>query len=179
MQLSMNFHGRESDLIRLFRMTFTATESAQEGVLIGDLVRRILTDTPVNDLFAIIADNEENLVGACLFTRLTYDSDSRKVFLLAPLAVTPLCQRKGVGQQLIRYSLDILRKNQVNIVLTYGNPLYYKKVGFEPISEKDIAAPFSLSTPQGWMGISLTSDPLSSLSGKCYCASAFDNQIFW
>lgn len=43
----------------------------------------------------------------------------------------------------------MLREYQVDAVLTYGDSRYYTKVGFEPILEHKITAPFALQVPHG------------------------------
>ncbi|CAD7778098.1 MAG: hypothetical protein KIIPBIDF_00975 [Candidatus Methanoperedenaceae archaeon GB50] len=45
--------------------------------------------------------------------------------MLAPVAVSTEHQRKGIGQALINYGLDELKKRSVSIVVTYGDPSFY------------------------------------------------------
>lgn len=90
-----------SDLIQLFKVTFTASEDAkEEGVLRRKLVRRILSYTSATGVYVALAEEGSTLFGGgCFFTRLTYDNDSRKVFYWF-MAVTPEQHGKGTGQQL-------------------------------------------------------------------------------
>jgi predicted N-acetyltransferase YhbS len=50
--------------------------------------------------------------------------------------------------------------------MTYGDPSYYAKVGFMPISEADAQAPFPLSHPEGWLAQSLTERAMTPLNLK-------------
>ncbi len=52
---------------------------------------------------------------------------------LGPLAVKPDFQRQGIGTELLRFALrqKIIQENKLFVL---GNPLYYKKFGFEPCS---------------------------------------------
>ena len=52
---------------------------------------------------------------------------------LAPMAVTPEFQKKGVGSELLRFALrQEMIKSRTLFVL--GDPGYYKRFGFEPCS---------------------------------------------
>lgn len=58
-----------------------------------------------------------------------YDSHKTKIGChLAPLAVLPEKQRKGLGQRIVRESLKLLPEGQPVYVL--GDPKYYKRFGF-------------------------------------------------
>jgi len=57
----------------------------------------------------------------------------------------------------------------VNVVITYGDPSFYSKVGFEPLSEKIIKAPVTLSMPDGWLAQSLTEDPVPVINERPTC----------
>jgi len=79
---------------------------------------------------------------------LTYAQDERTVFVLAPVAVATDQQGEGIGQRLLSHGLAALRSTGVDIVMIYGDPDYYAKVGFKTISEADAAAPFKLTVCQ-------------------------------
>ena len=163
----------------LFASTFTASEGAEEGALIGALARRLIAETPTEDLRVVTAWENGVLVGGIFFTRLTYAGDSRKVFMMAPVAVATEHQGKGIGQRLIAHGLDALRQEGVDIAVTYGDPAFYGRVGFKPVSAADLPAPQPLQQPQGWIAQSLTDAPLTPLSGPACCVAAFDDPAFW
>jgi predicted N-acetyltransferase YhbS len=179
MKISSNPKGREQDLVDLFKATFTASEGADEGTLIAELVRKQLAETPADDIHVFTAEEDGSLLGACVFTRLTYAQDDRTVFVLAPVAVMTERQGQGIGQKLLRQGLNVLRDAGVDVAMTYGDPNYYQKVGFQPVSEDDAPAPFKLQFPHGWLGQSLTDRPWSALSGPSYCVPALNDPVFW
>lgn len=117
--------------------------------------------------------------GGIVFSRLTYEQDERTVFVLAPVAVATDEQGKGIGQRLLTHGLAALRNAGVDIVMTYGDPNYYAKVGFVPISEADAQAPFRLKQPEGWQGQSLTNRALAPLKGPSRCVEALNDPVFW
>ena len=179
MNFSVDFDGRVQEIVALFTDTFTNAEGADEGAVIGDLARRQMVDTPKADLHVVTASEDEALVGAAVFSRLVYDRDERSVFVLGPVAVSTALQRQGIGGALIRHGLEVLRTAGVHIVIVYGDPDYYGRVGFAPITETFAAAPFPLRYPHGWMGQSLTDDRMIPLSGAATCIAAFNDPQYW
>lgn len=179
MEWSNAFKGREQPIIDLFAATFTDSEGAEEGALIGDLVRHQLTGTPALDLDVFVAEEEGAIVAGAVFSRLTYDRDDRSVFVLGPVAVVTARQGEGIGQQLLQHALDTLRRKGVDVVVTYGTPAYYSRVGFKPVTESLVPAPYRLQHPEGWLAQSLTEAELTPLEGKARCVEAFNNPVFW
>lgn len=179
MQFTSSSRDRAEELAALYRTTFTNSEGAEEGQLIGKLVEDILSTTAENDMFAFSAIKDGQIVGAIIFTRMTFAEDERTVFLLSPVAVATSHQGKGLGQELLRHGLDHLRENGVDIALTYGDINFYARVGFAQISEDIASAPQPLQYPQGWLGQSLDGQDFTPLKGASTCVPAFDNPQYW
>lgn len=179
MEIVAGLDGREREIVELFTATFTASEGAGEGALVGDLARRLLGTTAEGDLFVFTAREAGAVVGAVVFSRLSYDADERTVFLLSPVAVATDRQREGIGQRLIGQGLSALRQAGVDVAVTYGDPAYYSRVGFVPITEAAARPPFPLSRPEGWLGRSLTGEALAPLAGTARCVAAFDDPALW
>jgi predicted N-acetyltransferase YhbS len=117
-------------------------------------------------------------VGSIFFTRLSFDI-LLDAFLLSPVAVHTDHQGKGVGQRLIGFGIDQLKKKGVKLVFTYGDPNFYSKVGFRHISEDIVKAPFKLAQPEGWLCQSLDDGEIASLSGSLRCVKALNNPEYW
>ncbi|MDW4548930.1 N-acetyltransferase [Defluviimonas sp. D31] len=179
MDFTSDYKDRTDEIIALFAATFSASEGPDEGRLIGELVAKLIAKTPDDDLFVFSALDDGALAGCILFTRLTYAEDGRTVFLLAPVAVETGRQGRGIGQSLLSYGLDALRRRGVDVAVTYGDPRYYARVGFLPITEDQARAPLRLSQPEGWLAQSLTARPLDPLKGPSRCVAAFDNPAYW
>lgn len=179
MDFSSEFAGFEQEIEDLCNSTFTDSEGSGEGALIGDLVRSLLRDTAPEDIHVFIAREGGDLVGAAIFTRLTYSQDPRVVFLLSPMAVATDRQGQGVGQRLLAHALASLRAKGVDVAVTYGDPAFYGKVGFAPLTESIARSPLPLSHPEGWIGQSLTSERLTALKGPSTCVAALDHPSFW
>jgi len=171
--------GASEDLVALFTDTFIASEGAAEGAAIGGLVRNMLATTPGDDLLVCSARDDDTTLGCIIFSRLVFDDDPRVAFILAPVAVRTSHQRKGIGQALLRFGLDEMRGRGVDVAFTYGDPAYYGKVGFEPITEETARAPLALSMPQGWLAQSLRENPFTPFKGPSRCVVALDSPDYW
>ena len=170
--------GNTEEIKQLFVKTFSDSEGQSEGFIIGNLVNELLTSTAGHDFYCFVATENEQIVGSIIFSRLSFDSKIN-AFLLSPVAVNTSCQGKGIGQKLINFGLGSLKENGVELAFTYGDPNFYSKVGFIPITENIVKAPLKLTHPEGWLGRSLVSDEIKQIPGKSYCVEAFNKPDIW
>jgi len=166
------------EIKQLFIKTFSDSEGKSEGLLIGNLVHDLISSTDSHDLYGFVATENKQIIGCIFFSKLTFEHKI-KAFLLSPVAIHTDFQRKGIGQKLINFGLNILKENGVELIFTYGDPNYYSKVGFNPITEKLIKAPLKLSYPEGWLAQSLVGDEIQPITGNSYCVKAFNKPKLW
>ena len=90
---------------------------------------------------SLVAEDDA-VVGHILFTPVVVESTGRRVvgMGLAPMAVLPDRQRQGIGSQLVRRGLDILRERGCPFVVAVGHSEYYPRFGFEPASMHGLAS---------------------------------------
>lgn len=162
----------------LFLDTFTRSEGSAEGKLIANLVQELIAQTDPRDLCGFIAVDEERIVGAVFFSRLVFEA-AAEVFMMAPVAVHSDFQGKGIGQKLIRFGLQQMKEKGTQIAITYGDPAFYSKTGFQPLPQDLVPPPLELSQPVGWLGQSLTGNSIPKLPGPSRCVSAFNNPAYW
>lgn len=179
MELGIEIPEAPDPLIALFREVFSDSEGQDEGAIIGRLVGDILSGTDPDVLIVATAREGDTLSGGVLFTPLFYDADDRSVYLLSPMAIRTAMQGQGVGQALIRHGLRALRDRGVDIVVTYGDPAFYGKVGFRPVTTEQVPSPHLLQMPEGWIARSLTGEGFAPLQGPARCVPAFDNPDVW
>lgn len=164
----------------LFRSVFSQSAGEAEGEIVGNVTKELMRESAEDDLYGFVAVEAGQIVGSIFFSRVIFEGNAViECFLLAPVAIHSDFQGKGIGQKLITDGLNRLKDKQVSVVLTYGDPKYYCKVGFQSISHKVIQAPFKLSQPEGWLGQSLLGESMASLSGHCLCVNAWNNPIYW
>lgn len=179
MEVTSDWKGREDAIAALFERTFVASEGEDEGRLIGGVVRDILATTPGSALRVFAIEEDGAPVACVLFTRLVFAEDARAVFLLSPMAVAPERQGRGLGSRLIADALADLRAHGVEAVMTYGDPAFYARLGFDRIAETAAAAPLPLSHPEGWLAQTLTDRPLGALRGPSRCVAALARPELW
>jgi putative acetyltransferase len=123
-------------------------------------------------LASFVAQQERVIVGHVLFSRTLIDAAHDPVLsvALAPLAVLPVNQRRGVGSQLIRFGLDWLRTRGERSVLVLGHPQYYLRFGFSTARARLLTTPF----PAGaFMALELVPGALDGIRGAVRYPAAF------
>lgn len=168
-----------SDVEQLFLEVFSKAEGAAEGQLIADLVHQLIATTTPSDLLGFVTQQQDKLVAGIFFTPLRFDGSARNVMLLSPVAVRTDYQRQGIGQALIKHGIAELRQQQVELLMTYGDPNFYSKVGFAAVAETTIHAPLQLSYPHGWLGQPLQASDIAPIEGSCHCVAALNQHIYW
>ena len=173
------FHSsQQAEVIRLFSSVFTASEGEKEGAMLGHLTEQLSSLLDDESVLGFAAYEDDTLVGAIFFSRLMFET-STQAFMLSPVAVATERQGQGIGQKLIQFGLNALKERSVEVAITYGDPAYYSKVGFEPLSEKLIQAPVKLSMPFGWQGQSLNGQPIPVMADRPTCVEPFKDPAYW
>ena len=99
--------------------------------------------------------------------------------LLSPVAVSTQVQKRGIGQKLINFGLQTLKEQGVELAVTYGDPSYYSRVGFEQITVEQIPPPFELSYPHGWIAQSLIGGEIKVASELSSCVEGLARAEYW
>ncbi len=121
----------------------------------------------------VAQDAQGALVGHIAFSRLGAEAAglSLHAVALAPLAVIPALQRKGVGDALTRTALTELRNAGEELAVVLGHPAYYPRFGFSSLQGKRLEAPFS---GPSFMALELRPGALSSHRWRITYARAFE-----
>jgi len=130
----------------------------------ADLVERLRQACP--DSLSLVAEDDV-VVGHILFTSVVVESAGRAVvgMGLAPMAVLPDRQRQGIGSQLVRRGLDILRERGCPFVVVIGHTEYYPRFGFEPASMHGLASQWEGVPDAAFMVLVLDLHAMAGVSG--------------
>jgi putative acetyltransferase len=134
----------------------------------ADLVDELRAEGAV--LVSLVAEIQEQIVGHILFSRMSIETTGGPVqaAALAPMAVLPEHQRRGIGGRLVRHGLNLLRDQGEQIVIVVGHPNYYPRFGFS--SQKALKGPF----PQdAFMAMELSPGALEGVRGTVRYPAAF------
>jgi putative acetyltransferase len=124
---------------------FAASELGYNGE--ADLIDALRANAP--GLLGLVALVAEEVVGHILFSPATIQSESALLHgtALAPIAVLPAQQRRGIGTELITQGLRRLDDCDTDFVIVAGHPAYYPRFGFLPAHALRITHGF-LGMPQ-------------------------------
>ena len=130
----------------------------------ADLVERLRR--AATDSLSLVAE-DDGVVGHILFTPVVVESAGRQVvgMGLAPMAVLPDRQRQGIGSQLVRRGLDIVRERGCPFVVVVGHPEYYPRFGFEPASRQGLASQWEGVPDAAFMVLVQDAQAMAGVSG--------------
>jgi putative acetyltransferase len=139
---------------------------------------RLVDALRVSDAFvpelSLVALDGEAIVGHVLFTRvvITDEDASHAGLALAPVAVAPSHQGKGIGSALIRRGLFDASGLGHDAVIVLGHPEYYPRFGFVPAQGQGIRAPFPVND-RSFMALALRPGGLDGVRGIVAYAAPF------
>ena len=124
---------------------------------------------------SLVAIENSQVVGHIGFSRVSIQDSSNGEAIagvgLAPLAVTPSYQKRGIGGQLIGAGLDACRGSQIDFVVVLGEPDYYQRFGFTTASGLGLKNEYGVDTE--FMAMELTESCLTSAGGTVQYSSEF------
>ncbi len=121
---------------------------------------------------SLVAVEQEQIVGHILFSELSVDAGARTLHAaaLAPMAVRPDRQRRGIGSALVHRGLDVCRERGIAVVLVVGHPAYYPRFGFSAALASRLRSPYS---GDAFMAIELVPGALDGVEGNVNYPAAF------
>lgn len=93
---------------------------------------------------------------------------------LAPLAVRPEFQRRGIGSQLVECGLDECTQLGIQAVVVLGSPDYYPRFGFKPAKLWGLGCEYSVPD-EAFMVVELVKGALVGCRGTVKYRSEFNN----
>ncbi len=143
----------------------------------ADLVVRLTTGEAFVTELSLVAEADGSIVGHVLFTRAR--AGAVDAVLLAPLAVAPAWQGRGVGGALVREGLARATELGFGLALVLGHPGYYPRFGFEPAEPYGILPPYPVEPSEAWMAAELEPGALEKAFGTVRVAEALMREEMW
>jgi putative acetyltransferase len=113
------------------------------------------------------------IVGHILLSPVTIEGEREPLGLgLAPLAVAPTHQRRGIGARLVEAALRRARLLGHAYVVVVGDSQYYSRFGFVPAARLGLALSGTLSPPT-FLALELVPGALLNVSGVVHYHAAF------
>ena len=132
----------------------------QEANLVDELRNRGVVT------LSLVAITLDDIVGHILFSPVTVNSEtsSFEAITLAPMAVLPGYQKKGIGSQLVCAGIEECRVLGHEVVVVLGHPDYYPRFGFVPARPKGIECEFE-APDEAWMILEIREGALAGRRG--------------
>jgi putative acetyltransferase len=169
----------DSDLQGLMLVECTAFGCDKEAELVSDLQN----DPSARLLLSLLAREEERPVRHVLFkaARLEEIPYAAAIVIMAPLAVVPDAQGRGVCGDLIERDSQLLSEWGVDLVFVLGHSEYYLRHGFETAGRLGFAAPFPIPDEHAdaWMVQVLCPSVIGSVRGTVICDDVLKKPEHW
>ena len=127
---------------------------------------------------SLVAVVDGRIAGHIFFSpvRVERDDDGPplRAASLAPMAVRPELQRRGVGSALVRRGLELCRERDESIAVVLGHAAYYPRFGFSAALARSLRNPFLDGTSAAWMALELRPGALAGVSGTVRYPPVFD-----
>ncbi|HET6574089.1 MAG TPA: GNAT family N-acetyltransferase [Fimbriiglobus sp.] len=114
---------------------------------------------------SLVAEVAGRVVGHILFSEVPILTHGGTVpaLSLAPMAVLPEFQRRGIGSALVEKGLEACRDQGRCIVVVLGHPDFYPRFGFSPKLAETLSNPFHGG--EAWMALELVPGSLGGVIG--------------
>ncbi len=154
-----------------------------EGEEIVYLINALMIDKSAQPVLSLVASTTERVVGHILFSRAGLVGAGREIsaMLLAPLAVHPDFQGKGIGGRLVEEGLRRLKQAGNDLVFVLGHPGYYPRFGFVEAGVNGFQAPYPILAKNAgaWMVHAMRPGLINEVDGRVICAASIDDVKYW
>jgi putative acetyltransferase len=158
---------KETDQDAVYTVNASAFDTPAEADLVDALRQQ------ARPLVSLVAEERGEIIGHILFSPVTLTGHpDLKVMGLAPVAVAPLHQHKGIGSALVRAGLAECRALNFAAVVVLGHPDFYPRFGFLPSGRFGIDSEYEVP-PEVFMALELLPGVLQGRTGTVRYHAAF------
>ncbi len=115
------------DIPEIRQVNIRAFGQEQEASIVDKLRKNC------NSVLSLVALTDGKVVGHILFSPAVIEGEHGRLVGtgLAPLAVLPEYQRKGIGTELVQTAIARIKQGGCPYIIVIGQPEYYARFGFE------------------------------------------------
>src|SRR6056300_608268 len=168
----------KKEISNFFYDVFFQSEGKQEGLTLQELTLQLTDQIQDPSILGIKAHSNSEILGSLFLTQLQFQ-EGIQAYLLAPVGVHPNHQGKKIGTQLIEHAVQYLKSQEIPFLMTYGDPKYYSRFGFQWVSTQSIPSPHPLSQPEGWLLKEILAESMMKLQGPVFCVEPFNQKDLW
>jgi putative acetyltransferase len=124
---------------------------------------------------SLVAEEDGQVVGHILFSRIVIETPDGTIpaLSLAPMAVLPGHQNKGIGSALVRAGMEACKQLGHGVVIVLGHPNYYPRFGFSAALAEPLECPYG-AVGGAWMAAETIPGALKDIRGKVVYPAYFD-----
>ena len=151
---------KPTDIEKIWNINAEAFETNAEANLVNALRNSGIP------FLSLVYEENHDLVGHILFTpvELVGDTSGIRVTGLAPMAVVPSLQKKGVGSSLVKAGIQECISEGYDAIVVLGHPNYYPKFGFRPSVDYGIKSEYEVPDDV-FMVLELKKNSLNRIKG--------------
>jgi putative acetyltransferase len=158
---------RPTDLGAIRAVNLAAFDRREEADLVDALRMRAAP------IVSMVAEVEGAIAGHIMFSPVTIEGRvDAGIMGLAPMAVVPARQRRGIGSALVRAGLERCREIGCRALVVLGHAAYYPRFGFVPASRFGIRCEYDVRDDV-FMAIELAPGALGRTGGVVRYHAAF------
>lgn len=143
----------------------------------GAIVDAIRAECPEAVSLVVVAAGQ--IMGHIFFSPVSVSAEKESVqgMGLAPLAMMPGQQRRGIGSKLVRAGIEILREGNCPFIIVLGHPEYYRRFGFVPAWRHGLACQWKGVPDEAFMVLILDAPAMAGISGIARYRDEFDQAM--
>ena len=139
----------------------TAFDGPADAIVV-DKLRQIC-----DDCSSVVAVDGDEVVGHVMFSPATIENGDGVLLGmgLAPMAVLPEFQNKGIGSMLVKEGLRRIKESDCPFIIVLGHEHYYPRFGFQRASKFGLKSQWEGVPDEAFMAIILDEPVMRDVSG--------------
>ncbi|MCK5566487.1 MAG: N-acetyltransferase [Actinomycetia bacterium] len=151
----------EKDYKNIYEVNRLAFEQENES----KLIEKIRVGSNFIPDLSLVADINNRIVGHILFSKIKIIGNSIfETLALAPMAVLPELQKRGIGSNLINRGMEKAKELGFDSIIVLGHKDYYPRFGFKRASKWNIKCCFEVPD-EVFMAVELINGALKGKEG--------------